>query len=215
MTLRYLPPLVIEGHRASGAGGPDHPMRIVTKQAAGLQPGGWTDTTRQEVGRYFDELAADWNARTWPERLAIVRDALDRGIGPMHAEAVAVEIGSGTGGYSTLFAQRFDEVIALDLSFEMLRRAPAGPAHRVRADASRLPLRDASVDVVLLVNAFLFPAEVVRVLRPAGALLWVNSSAEQTPIHLSPEELVAALPGAWTGTASRAGEGLWCVLRRV
>ena len=25
---------------------------------------------------------------------------------------------------------------------------------------------------------------------------------------------LAALPGAWTGAASQAGEGMWCVLRR-
>jgi ubiquinone/menaquinone biosynthesis C-methylase UbiE len=190
-------------------------MRIVTRQVAGLDAGGWTDATRREVGRYFDELAAGWNSRTWPERIAIVRDSLDRGIGPVHAGAIAVEVGSGTGGYSGVFAERFDRVIAVDLSAEMLRHAPAAPARRVRADASRLPLRDASVDAVLLVNAFLFPGELVRVLRPQGVLLWVNSSAEQTPIHLSPEELVAALPGAWTGTTSRAGDGLWCVLRRA
>jgi len=189
-------------------------MRIVTRQVAGLEPGGWTEATRKDVGRYFDELAAGWNSRTWPERVAIVRDALDRGIGPVPAGAVALEVGSGTGGYSGVFAERFDRVIAVDLSLEMLRHAPAGPARRIRADASRLPLDSASVDAVLLVNAFLFPDEVVRVLRPNGVLLWVNSSAEQTPIYLSPEDLLAALPGAWTGTTSRAGDGLWCVLRR-
>jgi hypothetical protein len=36
-----------------------------------------------------------------------------------------------------------------------------------------------------------------------------------TPIHLSPDDLLAGLPGAWTGVASQAGEGTWCVLRRM
>jgi SAM-dependent methyltransferase len=214
MTLRYLPPVVVEGHHSSGSGGPDHPMRVVTRRAAGLDEGGWTDATKREVARYFDELAGEWHTRTSPERIAIVRDALDRGVDRMPAQAVVVEIGSGTGAYSGVFAERFGGVIAVDLSFEMLKQAPPAPARRVQADASRLPLAAAPVDAVLLVNAFPFPDEVARVLRPDGALLWVNSSGEQTPIHLSPEELIAALPGRWAGTSSRAGDGLWCVLRR-
>ena len=67
---------------------------------------------------------------------------------------------------------------------------------------------------IVLINAFLFPAEVARVLAPGGAIVWVNSSGERTPIYLSPEDLLKALPGEWTGIASRAGEGHWCVLRR-
>ena len=96
----------------------------------------------------------------------------------------------------------------------MLRLAPAAPALRVQADGARLPLRDSSAAAVVLINAFLFPAEVERILSPAGALVWVNSSGEQTPIYLSVDDLVAGLTGEWTGTSSRAGEGLWCVLRR-
>jgi hypothetical protein len=67
----------------------------------------------------------------------------------------------------------------------------------------------------VLINAFLFPAEVDRVLSGGGVVVWVNSSGEQTPIYLSTDDLLAALPGKWTGIASRAGEGHWCVLRRA
>ena len=215
MPLKQLPPVTIDGHRSSGAGHPGHPMRIVTRRAAGLDTGGWTDDTRRDVARYFDELASEWQSRTSPERLAVVVDAIERGFGGAPKQSTAVEIGSGTGAYSALFAERFDRVVAVDLSFEMLRQAPATPALRVQADAFALPLADASMDAVLLVNAFLFPAEVARVLRPDGAVLWVNSSGEQTPIHLSPDDLVAALPGSWTGVSSRAGEGLWCVVNRA
>ena len=84
----------------------------------------------------------------------------------------------------------------------------------MQADGASLPLRDRFATAVVLVNAFLFPAEVARVLAPGGVLIWVNSSGDRTPIYLSPEDLLAALPGEWTGTASRAGEGLWCALRR-
>jgi hypothetical protein len=46
-------------------------------------------------------------------------------------------------------------------------------------------------------------------------LIWVNSSGEQTPIHLTTEEVVVALPFAVSGVESRAGAGTWCVLRRA
>jgi ubiquinone/menaquinone biosynthesis C-methylase UbiE len=96
----------------------------------------------------------------------------------------------------------------------MHRLATAEPGARVLADAVDLPLPDASADAVVLVNMMLFPAEVDRVLAPGGRVVWVNSSGESTPIHLTTDEVVAALPGEWTGVASRCGIGLWSVLRR-
>jgi hypothetical protein len=97
----------------------------------------------------------------------------------------------------------------------MLRRSPPAPGRRVQADAATLPLADGSASAVVLINALLFPPEVDRVLAPGGAVVWVNSSGEETPIHLPPEEVAAVLPGEWDGVASRAGVGLWCVLRRA
>lgn len=213
--VRYLPSLTIERHRSSGAGGPDHPMRIATRRAAGLDAAGWTGELRAEVAGFFDGLASEWHTRTSPERIAVVRDALERGFDGLQVErGLAAEVGSGTGAYSPLLAGRFETVVAIDLSFEMLRIAPAVPARRVQADAAHLPLRDASAAAIVLINAFLFPAEVDRVLSADGVLVWVNSSGEQTPIYLSVEDLLAVLPGEWTGVASRAGEGHWCVLKR-
>ena len=97
---------------------------------------------------------------------------------------------------------------------QMLREQP-GDTPLVQADAAVLPLPDASVDTLVLVNMLLFPAEVDRVLRPAGRLLWINTNGQETPIHLSPEAVVAALPGGWTATAGRAGTGLWAAVDRA
>jgi SAM-dependent methyltransferase len=214
-TIQYLSAIAIEGHQSSRSGTPDHPMRIATRRAAGLDPGGWTSDLRAQVAEFFDGLAGEWHTRASPERTAVVMDALTRGFDPLHVRrGLAVEVGSGIGTYSGLLAQRYSSVLAIDLSLAMLKQAPAKPAHRVQADAAKLPLRDASADAVVLINVFLFPAEVERVLSRDGALAWVNSSGEYTPIHLSAEEVIAALPGAWAGLASRAGQGTWCVLRR-
>src|SRR5262249_42632644 len=150
-----------------------------------------------------------------PERTAIVVEALERGLGEVGTpRGLAVEVGSGIGTYSGLLAERFRPVMAVELSIEMLKLAPDQPAHRVLADGSKLPLRDASAAAVVLINAFLFPDEIVRVLQRDGVVIWVNSSGECTPIHLSVEDLEKSLPGAWNGVTSRAGEGLWCVLRK-
>ncbi len=214
--IQHLPPIAIDGHRSSGAGGPEHPMRVATRRAAGLDPEGWTGELRSQVEDYFDGIAAEWHTRITPQRTAVVTDALARGLDAMDVPAgPAVEVGSGIGTYSSLLAERFAKVVAIDLSLAMLKLAPIGPAHRVQADGARLPLRDSSAAAVVLINAFLFPAEVDRILSPAGALVWVNSSGEQTPIYLSVDDLVARLPGEWRGTSSRAGEGHWCVLRRA
>jgi len=145
-----------------------------------------------------------------------VKDALSRGFDAVRpSPGLAVEIGSGTGAYSHLLAERFGSVIAIDLSLAMLQLAPTSPARRVQGDGSRLPLGDASAAAIVLINAFLFPREIERVLAAAGVVVWVNSSGEYTPIYLSVDDLVAALPGEWTGVSSRAGEGHWCVLRRA
>jgi SAM-dependent methyltransferase len=68
-------------------------------------------------------------------------------------------------------------VLALDRSLGMLRRGPAD-VPRVQADAARLPLADASADVVVLAFVlFMLPdarvavAEAARVLRRGGWLL--------------------------------------------
>ena len=191
-------------------------MRIATRRAAGLDADGWTPDLRDLVEDYFDDLADEWHTRSSPERMAVVTDALSRGLGQVGAPVgTAVEVGSGIGAYSSLIAERFGRVIAIDLSLEMLKRAPDGPAHRVQADGASLPVGDSSAAAIVLINAFLFPAEVERALAPDEYLVWVNSSGEQTPIYLSVDDLVARLPGEWTGAASRAGEGHWCVLRRV
>lgn len=214
--LTALPATSIAGHRSSGLGSPDHPMRIMTRRAAGLHPGGWDDAARAEVAAFFDALAPEWHTRTSPERDAVVTDALARGL-PRHVGvgSVCVELGSGIGAYTPVLARRWRQVLAVEVSLEMLLRAPRDVGHRVLADGSRLPLVSGTASAVVLVNCFLFPAEVDRVLAPGGVVVWVNSSGAGTPIHLPAEDVVAALPGEWEAVHSVAGAGLWCVAWRA
>lgn len=211
MPLTRLEPVVAAAPDRPEVGGPDHPMRRVTKEIA-FAPDGWTPERQEKVAALFDDLAPTWHERNVPERHDAVRDALARGGVP--AGGVCLEVGAGTGAATPDLASAFSAVVRTDLSARMLAHlASDGPA--VRADAASLPVVDGSVDAVALVNMFLFPSEIDRVLRPDGVVIWVSSLGDATPIYLPPDEVVEALPGDWHGITSDAGWGRWLVARRA
>ncbi len=210
-------PVVIEapdGEATWGSAAVDHPMRAVTRAVA-FDPDGWTPERQAEVVALFDSLAPEWTSRDVPGRELPILDALDRGLAAFAGRRErAVELGGGTGLYSAAMAERFATLVTLDLSWEMIRLVPDGPALAVQGDGARLPFADGAVDALVLVNMFLFPAEVDRVLAADGVVVWVNSRGPETPIHLTADEVDAALPGTWDGVASTAGWGTWSVHRR-
>ncbi|GAA0658721.1 hypothetical protein GCM10010193_06820 [Kitasatospora atroaurantiaca] len=108
----------------------------------------------------------------------------------------------------------FPTVVSVDLSEQMLRQAAGRSPTRIQADASHLPLANASVAAVAAVDMLLFPAETARVLRPDGVLPWINQLAADGPLHLPAAAVAGALPGTWEGIESEAGWGTWVVLRR-
>lgn len=184
-------------------------MRVITRSAA---EGEWTEKSAADVVSLFDTMAADWTAARTDGRYEPLADAFERG--EVSGDLRVLELGSGTGLGTKIIRRTFDNVVVMDLSIEMLRHAPDELAPKVNTDASMLPLPDASVDLIVLVNMILFPIEIDRVLASGGAVAWVNTVAEQTPIHLSAEDVDAALPGEWDGVASRHGVGIWSVHRR-
>ena len=177
------------------------PIRKVTEQVAFEHA--WDRDRRDKVRALFDGMAADWSSRFGAERDAAVLDAIDRG---GITGTRVVELGAGSGLATVELAAHVDDLVAVDLSMEMLRQQP-GDTPLVQADASTLPLPDGVVDTLVLVNMLLFPAEVDRILAPGGRMLWINTNGHETPIHLSPENVVSALPGSWSATAGRAGSG--------
>ena len=208
MTVTYLDP-VHPVDVSDHYGGQDHPMRVVTREVAFDNT--WDAERRATVRSIFDGLAEEWAAtRSNPERMIPLEDALCRG--EVHG-TTALELGAGTGIATQVLQQHFSTVATVDLSPEMLFRAPEA-ALRVCADAQQLPFANDTADVLVLMNMLLFPAEVDRCLAPGGALVWVNSRSGDTPIHLPAEDVVAALPGHWQGVASYSGTASWCVARR-
>lgn len=105
---------------------------------------------------------------------ACLRGLLGAGSGP------CLEIGCGTGVHAATVGELGWTPVGVDASAGMLRHA-RGRLTIVRADASRLPLRDGSVPAVISVMAHTdmpgYPAvlgEAARVLRPGGTLVHVG-----------------------------------------
>ncbi|WP_198358730.1 class I SAM-dependent methyltransferase [Streptomyces fildesensis] len=178
--------------------------------AAGRRP--WTAAEADFLSGLFDQLAPAWDTTEATGRDDPLRDALTRG-GPL-PYAPCLEIGSGTGQFTPLLASTFPAVISLDLSEQMLCQAAGRSPTRLRADASALPVADASVAAVAAIDMLLFPAEIARVLSPDGVLLWINQLGQDGPLYLQAGDVAAALPGDWRATQSEAGWGSWAVLRR-
>ena len=145
--IRRLERVVAEPPGRPDGAGPDHPMRIVTRQVA-FEPTGWTPQRAAGVAALFDGLAGEWHTRDTPARRRPLDDALARG-GPIRP-GVWVEVGSGTGLLTPVLATRCRCLIAVDLSRSMLLLAPSLVGSRVQADAARLPLPDGSVDAMVL-----------------------------------------------------------------
>ena len=210
--MRRLPPVVPAEGAPPDDIGTGHPMRTVTERIV-AEPSWWGPAAAAEVAAAFDALADSWDTRSSAAVASVgLLDALDRG-GPWGGQVV--ELGAGTGSGTAVLVERFGHVVAVDLAAEMLARLRVEGASPVRADASVLPLRSGSVGTLVCVNAFLFAAEVLRVLRPDGALVWVNALGERTPIHLADEDVAAALGPGVDVVSSRAGWSTWAVARRV
>ena len=133
-----------------------------------------------------------------PEAVARLEDELALGPGRRVADVAA-----GTGKLTRLLLPSGAAVVAVEPIPEMaavLRRAvPGVPV--ARGLAERLPLRDRSVDAVVVAEAFHWfrvdeaLAEVRRVLRPGGglALLWNRGGADPTPWQVELGVLLARL----------------------
>lgn len=210
MNIARLAPRDYEVPQPSGSG-PDHPMRTVT-EAVLADRSRWDVAERQKVRALFDELSATWTEDRIGNdaRLLPISDGLERGV---VNTGRCLDLGAGTGLGTEVLSEHFREVVSADLSLAMLANSVID-VNRVQADGATLPFRDDAFDCVALVNMMLFPEEVDRILAPAGAVLWVSSRGDQTPIYLSDVAVGEALPGSWHGVASAAGSGSWCVLRR-
>jgi SAM-dependent methyltransferase len=180
---------------ARSTGGPPDPPGAVpsgdppgvprTPPALGVPrtpPGGPPDPPGGSIA--FDRAAGYYDqSRGLPDGVAeLVADRIEAAVGP---QGRLLELGVGTGRIALPLHRRGRRIVGVDLSVPMLDRYRAKaaalglpPPAVLRADATRLPFRDACVDAVLEVHVLhLIPdwrralAEGRRVLRRGGVVL--------------------------------------------
>jgi malonyl-CoA O-methyltransferase len=136
---------------------------------------------RAQLRASFDRASASYESASGLQA-RVAAELLERLAAFDFTPAVVLDLGAGTGRVTRELKRRYRRslVIALDLSAGMLREArrhqrPWRRFERVCGDALRLPLADASVDVVFssLMLQWCEPlaaalAEARRVLKPAG-----------------------------------------------
>jgi SAM-dependent methyltransferase len=132
----------------------------------------------------FDAVAQQYDAGRpgYPDELY---DAIEELSGSFLAGALLADVGAGTGISARGLLERGARVVAVDHGTSMLAtlRSRTPNASAVLADANELPFRDGSLDLVTFAQSWHWvdleraPREVLRVLRPGGALaIWWNTA---------------------------------------
>lgn len=112
-------------------------------------------------------------------------------------EEVVLDVGTGAGHAGFAFAPHVAQVEGVDITPLMLEHAQAGADERgftnmvfTEADVEDLPHEDAQFDMVVsrwnahhYLNVRLAMAEIVRVLKPKGVFLLIDSIAPTRPRH--------------------------------
>jgi SAM-dependent methyltransferase len=110
-------------------------------------------------------------------RRQLVTEALERYLDP--GAGLVVDLGCGTGALCERLLQRGHEIVGLDYLRDGIgvTRENGGGASLAQADALAVPIRSASVSIVLLLDVLehldddAALAEAVRILKPDGVLL--------------------------------------------
>jgi len=140
-------------------------------------PGALPD--KRQVAASFSRAAASYDSVAALQRAVGIAllEKLPSGLAPERW----LDMGSGTGHFSRVLAERFADAggVAVDIAEGMLRHAreQGGARHHVAGDAERLPLRDGCVDLLFSSLAVQWCGqfasvlgEARRVLRPGGVL---------------------------------------------
>lgn len=184
------------------------------RRAADEMRRGWDERARKDAFYYVE--TAHWHGDVeaffalGEERTGLLVDPVLPQLAARAAGASALDLGCGVGRFSRALAARFREVVGVDVSNEMIRRAvELNPPEQypnlrfVSSDGLTLPAPAASVDFLFSYEVFQhMPThavilrnlqEVRRVLRPSGAALLHVAVAGEAP-RLSRSALGRLLP---------------------
>jgi len=103
---------------------------------------------------------------------------------PEKTDLTVLDLGSGTGYFTELLAEKYQSVIGLDLSNSMLQFAQnerTDGIHWLQADAHKLPFQDESIDLIYsnLMIQWCDPLddtlqEIRRILKPGGSFIFTT-----------------------------------------
>lgn len=204
-SIRVLPQLIRPELPLPEMTGGSNPVRSIVERAAS---GDWSLDDANYMAADYDRQAPIW--KSWvdnPDYLAPVADALDRGVDIDCG--LALIAGGGTAPEAALLADRGFTTVVGDIAPKMLELSES--PRRILTDLSASGIRDASIDLVVLLNAPLFAPEMARIIRPGGWLIWASSFGPNTPIYLSTVAAASAVIGAGMRPAASAlaGHGEW------
>jgi len=125
---------------------------------------------------------SDWYNQTFPASLHPEEEAfLREGLGPAGHETICLDVACGTGRYGQVLAEAGYRTAGFDISADQLRFARRKLGAAVRADARRLPVRDASADVAAgmffhtdVEDFAAVVRDVARCLRPGGRFVYLG-----------------------------------------
>jgi SAM-dependent methyltransferase len=167
------------------------------------------------LAEFYEEAAEGWDewVATQPWYVAPV----EAGLTLAKPADLVVEVSCGSGQATALLDAHAPVVVATDTSLSMLADAPRTLPHTryAVADVRRLPFRTGSIPLLVGLNAVPHPAELARVLAPAGQLLWCTSFGAGTPLYVEPARFCDLMGPAWEADAGRAGHGEWLLLTRA
>lgn len=185
-------------------------MRTVVRETA-FDEDVWTPERKSMVRSTFGSMAKEWKLRSGADRTEALSEAISR-VDLSHG--FCLELGCGTGSVLQILEERFDQVVGVDLSLEMLMNCTFDSGNLLQGDSNTLPFRSGTVDVCIIVNSLLFPDEIRRILRKDGHLVWVSTNGDRTPIYLSPTEVHSALGDEFYGVTAECGNGIWSCFSR-
>jgi ubiquinone/menaquinone biosynthesis C-methylase UbiE len=179
---------------------------------------------RAPMRSFFDNSAPGWDERTGAgsvDHLAGLAKAVTH-VDP-EPERI-LDLGTGTGEAALFLAREYPRasVRGVDVSPEMVATAQAkiglDPDGRVAfrvADASNLPFEQDSFDLLTHVNVPPFFAEIARVLRPGGYVIFVATLGAATPFYTPHSVLERGLRrrGINTVATGEAAAGVYLIAR--